>query len=171
MTSPKHKPAMRRLLILALLFVVTLRAESQADVYSERRKDLQGQFARAQKAIYQDPAKATEADITEMQKVNAAINALKVDFLGFEQARYLNWNRRSYWSYGRSDYWDSGPGARRILDKLATQLAKVKGMTAKEAGPFGRPDLNDSQKLLDAVREALSLDNELEQIVKNYLRR
>ena len=148
-----------------------MRAETPADVYSDRRKDLQGQFARAQKAIYQDPAKATEADIAEMVKVNAAINALKTDFLGFEQARYLNWNRRSYWSNGRSDYWDSGPGARRILDKLATQLAKVKGMTAKEAGPFGRPDLNDSQKLLDAVRESLSLDAELEQIVKNYLRR
>jgi len=162
---------MRRLLVLALLFAVTLRAESQADVYSERRKDLQGQFARAQKAIYHDPTKATEADITEMQKVNAAINALKTDFLGFEQARYHNWNRRSYWSYGRSDYWDSGPGARRILDKLATQLAKIKGMTAKETGPFGRPDLNDSQKLMDAIREALSLDGELEQIVRTYLRR
>ena len=171
MTSPKHKPAMRRLLILALLFAVTLRAETPADVYSDRRKDLQGQFARAQKAIYQDPAKATEADIAEMVKVNAAINALKTDFLGFEQARYLNWNRRSYWSNGRSDYWDSGPGARRILDKLATQLAKIKGMTAKETGPFGRPDLNDSQKLMDAVREALSLDAELEQIVRTYLRR
>jgi hypothetical protein len=57
------------------------------------------------------------------------------------------------------------------LDKLATQLAKVKGMTAKEAGPFGRPDLNDSQKLMDAIREALSLDGELEQIVRTYLRR
>jgi hypothetical protein len=162
---------MRRLLTLALLLAVTLRAETPADVYSDRRKDLQGQFARAQKAIYQDASKASEADIAEMVKVNAAINALKTDFLGFEQARYLNWNRRSYWSNGRSDYWDSGPGARRILDKLATQLAKVKGMTAKEAGPFGRPDLNDSQKLLDAVREALSLDNELEQIVRTYLRR
>ena len=78
---------MRRLLILALLLAVTLRAETPADVYSDRRKDLQGQFARAQKAIYQDPAKATEADIAEMVKVNAAINALKTDFLGFEQAR------------------------------------------------------------------------------------
>ena len=162
---------MPRFIILALLLAVTLRAETPADVYSDRRKDLQGEFARAQKVIYLDPAKATEADNAEMAKVNAAINALKTDFLGFEQARYLNWNRRSYWSNGRSDYWDSGPGARRILDKLATQLAKVKGMTAKEAGPFGRPDLNDSQKLLDAVREALSLDNELEQIVRTYLRR
>jgi hypothetical protein len=162
---------MPRLIILALLLAVTLRAETPADVYSDRRKDLQGQFARAQKAIYQDPAKATEADNAEMVKVNAAINALKGDFVSFEQARYHNWNSRSYWYNGKSNYWDSGPGARRILDKLATQLAKIKGMTAKEAGPFGRLDLNDTQKLLDAVREALSLDSELEQIVKNYLRK
>ena len=162
---------MPRLIILALFFAITLRAESPADVYSERRKDLQGQFARAQKGIYQDPAKASEADIAEMRKVNEAINSLKADFLGFEQARYLNWNRRSYWYSGKSDYWDSGPGARRVLDKLATQLAKVKGMAAKESGPFGRSDLNETQKLLDAVREALSLDAELEQIVRTYLRR
>jgi hypothetical protein len=171
MTSPKYKPAMRRLLILALLFTVTLQAETPADVYSDRRKDLQGQFARAQKAIYQDPTKATEADNAEMRKVNAAINVLKADFLSFEQARYFNWNNRSYWYRGKSNYWDSGPGARRILDNLAIQLAKIQAIKAKESGPIGRPDLNESQKLLDAVREALSLDAELEQIVKNYLRR
>lgn len=171
MASPRYKPVMPRLLTLVLLLAVTLRAESQADVYSDRRKDLQGQFSRAQKAIYQDPSKATEAATAEMQKANEAINTLKADFLSFEQARYDNWNRRSYWYYGRSDYWDSGPGARRIMDKLATQLAKIKGMKAKEAGPFGRPDLNDTQKLLDAVREALLLDGELELIVRTYLRR
>ena len=162
---------MPRLIILAMLFAATLRAETPADVYSERRKDLQGQFARAQKTIYPDPAKATEADTAEMQKVNAAINALRIDFIDFEGARYRNWYSKSYWSYGKSSYWESGPGARRILDKLSTQIAKVKALSIKETGPFGRPDLNDSQKLLDAIREALALDAELEQIVKTYLRR
>jgi hypothetical protein len=57
------------------------------------------------------------------------------------------------------------------LDKLSTQIAKVKSMTAKESGQIGRPDLNDSQKLLDAIREGLALDAELELIVKVYLRR
>jgi hypothetical protein len=162
---------MPRLIILALLFAATLCAETPADIYADRRKDLQGQFARAQKTIYPDPAKATEADTVEMQKVNAAINALRKDFIEFEDARYRNWYRKSYWYYGKSDYWESGPGARRILDKLSTQIAKMKAMTVKETGPFGRPDLNDSQKLLDAIREALALDAELEQIVKVYLRR
>lgn len=162
---------MPRLIFLALLFAAVLHAETPADVYADRRKDLQGQFARAQKNIYPDPAKATEADTKEMQKVNGAINALRQEFIDFEDARYRNWYRKSYWYNGRSDYWESGPGARRILDKLSTQIAKVKALSIKEAGPFGRPDLNDSQKLLDAMREALALDAELEQIVKTYLRR
>ncbi len=162
---------MPRLIILALLFTATLRAATPADVYSDRRKDLQGQFARAQKNIYPDPTKATEADTKEMEKVNVAINVLKNDLYEFEEARYRNWYSKSYWSYGKSNYWESGPGARRILDKLSTQITKVKALSIKEAGPYGRPDLNDSQKLLDAMREALALDAELEQIVKVYLRR
>lgn len=162
---------MPRLILLALLFTAILRAETPADVYSDRRKDLQGQFARAQKPIYPDPTKATEADIAEMQKVNSAINSLKREFIDFESSRYRNWYRKSYWYNGKSEYWESGPGARRILDKLSTQIAKVKSMTAKESGQIGRPDLNDSQKLLDAIREGLALDAELELIVKVYLRR
>jgi len=162
---------MPRLILIALLFTTILRAETPADVYSDRRKDLQGQFARAQKPIYPDPTKATEADITEMQKVNSAIISLRNDFIDFEAARYRNWYRKSYWYNGKSDYWESGPGARRILDKLSTQIAKVKSMSVKESGPIGRPDLNDSQKLLDAIREGLALDAELELIVKVYLRR
>lgn len=162
---------MPRRIMLALLFATTLCAGTPADVYSDRRKDLQGQFARAQKPIYPDPAKATEADVAEMQKVNAAINALAKDFVDFDDNRYRNWYRKSYWYNGKSDYWESGPGARRILDKLAMQIAKVKSMSAKESGPIGRPDLNESQKLLDAIREGLVLDAELEQIVKVYLRR
>jgi hypothetical protein len=162
---------MPRLILLALLFAAILRAETPADVYSDRRKDLQGQFARAQKPIYPDPTKATEADIAEMQKVNSAINSLKREFIDFESSRYRNWYRKSYWYNGKSEYWESGPGARRILDKLSTQIAKVKSMTAKESGQIGRPDLNDSQKLLDAIREGLALDAELELIVKVYLRR
>ena len=162
---------MLRFAILVLLFTSALRAESPADIYAERRKDLQGQFARAQKPIYPDPAKATEADTAEMQKVNVALNVLGRDFIGFEDARYHNWYRKSYWSYGRSDYWDSGPGARRILDKLSIQIAKIKALSANESGPYNRADLNNSQKLLDAIREALSLDAELEQIIKVYLRR
>jgi hypothetical protein len=158
---------MLRTLALLLLFSVAARAEGPADIYGDRRKDLQGKFSTAQKAIYPNPAKATEADIAEMQKVNAAISKLKDDYLEFEQGRYRNWYNRSYWR----NYWESGPGARRILDKLSVQLAKIKALPIKDAGPFGRPDLNDTQKLLDAIREALLLDAELSQIVRTYLNR
>jgi len=162
---------MPRFIILALFLTATLRADTRADAYTECRKDLQGQFARAQKPIYPDPAKATEAEVAEMQKVNTAINALAKDFVDFEDVRYRNWYSKSYWSYGKSNYWESGPGARRILDKLSTQILKVRSMIAKESGAIGRPDLNESQKLLDAIREGLALDAELEQIVKVYLKR
>lgn len=162
---------MARSILLTLLFSAVLHAQSAADLYSDRRKDLQGQFARAQKPIYPDPAKATEADLAEMVKVNEAINSLRKDFVDYEGSRYRNWYRKSYWYYGKSDYWEAGPGARRLLDKLSVQIAKVKSISAKEVGPFGRPDLNDSQKLLDAIREGISIDAELEQIVKVYLKR
>jgi hypothetical protein len=158
---------MLRTLLLTLLCAVTARAEGPADIYADRRKDLQGQFALAQKPIYPNPAKATEADFAAMAKVNAAISKLKEDYLDFEQRRYRNWYNRSYWR----NYWDSGPGARRILDKLSTQMEKIRALSVKDAGPYGRPDLNDSQKLLDAIREALLLDAELSQIVRTYLNR
>jgi hypothetical protein len=54
---------------------------------------------------------------------------------------------------------------------LSGQLEKIKVLNVKESGPYGRPDLNDSQKLLDAIREALLLDAELSQIVRTYLNR
>lgn len=158
---------MLRLLACILLFTVGARAEGPADIYSGRRVALQGQFSTAQKGIYPNPAKATEADIAAMAKVNVAIIKLKDDYLEFEQGRYRNWYNRSYWR----NYWESGPGARRILDKLSTQMEKIKALSVKEAGPYGRPDLNDSQKLLDAIREALLLDAELSQIVRTYLNR
>jgi hypothetical protein len=158
---------MLRALAFILLLTITARAEGPADIYADRRKDLQGQFSTAQKAIYPNPAKATEADIAEMQKVNAAIIKLKDEFLEFERVRYRNWYNRNYWR----NYWESGPGARRILDKLSGQLEKIKVLNVKESGPYGRPDLNDSQKLLDAIREALLLDAELSQIVRTYLNR
>ena len=162
---------MPRLFILTLLLAVSLRAESVADAFSDRRKDLQGQFSRAQAPIYPDPTKASEAAFAEMQKVNVTVNVLKTDFAAFEEARYRAWNTKSYWYYGNINYWDKGPGARYILEKLWTQIAKVKAMTAKESGPIARPDLNDSQKLLDAIREALVLDGDLEKIVRTNLRR
>jgi hypothetical protein len=162
---------MLRALLLILLFTVGVRAESPADIYVDRRRDLQGQFATAQKAIYLNPAKATEADFAAMAKVNASIIKLKDDFLEFELGRYRSWYNRGYWNYGKSNYWDSGPGARRVLDKLSVQLEKIKALPIKDAGPFGRSDLNDTQKLLDAIREALLLDAELHQMVRQYLRR
>jgi hypothetical protein len=158
---------MLRALLLILLFTVTARAENPADIYVDRRRDLQGQFSAAQKPIYPNPAKATEADFAAMAKVNASIIKLKEDYLDFEQGRYRTWYNRGYWG----NYWESGPGARRLLDKLSVQLEKIKALAVKEAGPFGRPDLNDSQKLLDAIREALLLDAELHHMVRQYLRR
>jgi hypothetical protein len=158
---------MLRALFLILLFTVGVRAESPADIYVDRRRDLQGQFATAQKAIYLNPAKATEADFVAMAKVNASIIKLKEDYLDFENSRYRIWYNRGYWG----NYWESGPSARRVLDKLSVQLEKIKALSVKAAGPFGRPDLNDSQKLLDAIREALLLDAELHQMVRQYLRR
>lgn len=162
---------MLRTLLLALLFTVTVRAENPADIYADRRRDLQGQFALAQRPIYPNPAKSTEADIAAMAKVNVSIIKLKDDYLEFESGRYRGWYNRGYWSYGKSNYWDSGPGARRVLDKLSVQLEKIKALPIKDAGPFGRPDLNDTQKVLDAIREALLLDAELHQMVRQYLRR
>jgi hypothetical protein len=158
---------MLRTLLLALLFAVTVRAESPADIYADRRRDLQGQFALAQRPIYPNPAKSTEADIAAMAKVNVSITKLKDDYLDFEKGRYRTWYNRGYWG----NYWESGPGARRVLEKLSVQLEKIKALPIKETGPFGRPDLNDTQKLLDAIREALLLDAELHQMVRQYLRR
>ena len=158
---------MFRALILSLLFTAVARAESPADVYVDRRKDLQGRFAVAQKAIYPDPATATVDAVAAMEKVNGAVNELKADYLEFERGRYRNWYNRSYWR----GYWESGPGARRILDKLSVQLDKINVLSVKQTGPYGRPDLNDTQKLLDAIREALLLDAELSHIVRTYLSR
>ena len=65
------------------------------------------------------------------------------------------WDSSSYWG----KYWSTS--TRFLVGKLKAQIAKVRGMQINGVAPFRREDINATQKMLDGIREGLSIDREI----------
>jgi len=183
--------------ISSILSTQTLLAQSgisdvETKVYIEERKALQSRFAVAQAKLdlkseaskaesralqggfgVEKSGSSAEAQLT-MEEVNKEIQKLADKTLAYEVARLGVWNNQSFWivrlqSGNTASYWSSGPSAKQAVERLNTQLSKIKTIKIVIAGPFKKPDLNESQKMLDAIRNALDLDIELTRMTKQYL--
>jgi hypothetical protein len=168
--------------LINLLFVCSsLSAQmSLSDVetkaYMEERKNLQGRFAVAQSKLAQKPEESSAEAQSKMEEVNKDLDKLAQKALSYETSRLATWNNEGFWyvtlKSGRTySYWNSGPSAKFVVQKFEDQLAKIKTLKVTTTGPFKKPDLNESQKMLDAIRGALDLDIELTRLAKQYLNR
>ena len=168
--------------LINLLFVCSsLSAQmSLSDVetkaYMEERKNLQSRFSVAQSKLAQKPEESSADAQSKMEEVNKDLNLLAQKALSYESGRLATWNNEGFWyvvlKSGRTySYWNSGPSAKFVVQKLEDQLAKIKTLKVTTTGPFKKPDLNESQKMLDAIRAAFELDIELTRMAKQYLNR
>ena len=169
-------------------------SDVETKAYIEERKALQSRFAVAQAKL----GLKSEASLAEsralqggssenklgssaeaqskMEEVNKDLEQLAQKVLSYESTRLYTWNNEGFWyvvmKSGRAySYWTLGPGAKFVVQKLADQLAKIKTLKITTTGPFKKSDLNESQKMLDAIRAALDLDIELTNMAKQYLNR
>ena len=183
--------------ISSILSTQTLLAQSgisdvETKVYIEERKVLQSRFAVAQAKLdlkseasiaesralqggfgVDKSGSSAEAQL-KMEEINKEIESLAQRVLAYELNRYAVWNSQGFWtvtlkSGKTTSYWSAGPSAKFVVQKLDDQIGKLKGMKVAIAGPFKKQDLNDSQKMLDAMRAALDLDIELTRMAKQYL--
>ena len=51
---------------------------------------------------------------------------------------------------------------KQTVDKLRAILDEINAAKLSAAPPFSKPDINSAQKLLNAVRNAIDLDKELQ---------
>ena len=173
-------------------------SDVETKVYMDERKALQSRFSVAQAKLdlkteaskvesiaiskeddrrfaLRKSESSSEAQIV-MEEVNKEIQKLADKTLAYEVSRLGVWNNQSFWtvrlqSGNTASYWSSGPSAKQAVEKLNIQLTKIKTIKIVIAGPFKKLDLNESQKMLDAIRNALDLDIELTRMTKQYLNR
>lgn len=133
--------------------------ESEYPLLVTKRMHLQSRFSVLHSKIYPDPSKAPDSAHQDLEKMIKEIVEFQEEYLTFESNRSAYWDNPSYWG----KLWDrSGNGsARFLLEKLKTQIAKVRGMQINGVAPFRREDLNATQKILDGIREGLSIDREI----------
>ena len=169
-------------------------SDAETKVYIEERKVLQSRFAVAQAKLglkseasiaetralqggsSEDKLRSSAEAQSKMEEVNKDLDQLAQKVLSYETSRLSTWNNEGFWyvvmKSGRTySYWNSGPSAKFVVQKLEDQLAKIKTLKLTSTGPFKKPDLNESQKMLDAIRGALDLDIELTRLAKQYLNR
>jgi len=133
--------------------------ESEYPLIVTKRNLLQSRFSVIQSKLYADPEKAPDSAHQDLEKLNKEVAEFQQAYLAFEENRSSFWSNPSYWG----KYWDrSGTGSARYLaEKLSAQIQKVRGMKLDGVAPFKREDLNATQKMLDAIREGLSIDHEI----------
>ena len=167
---------MTRFFALLLALTSTVVSAQSNGTLSDQRRNLQSQFSVCQSKLYAAPDKAPPEAHQAMEQFIAELMKFRDEALPYATARYQTWNNESYWYYvgtsgRRYSYWTSGPSARMAVDKLGVQLDKIRAAQLPAAGPYDRTHLNQTQQLLDGLRNALSLDAEIEQMVRQYLRR
>lgn len=174
----KHNKMRHATLFVLFSFIsaIGLRAEVESGLITEDRRLLQGRFAVVQAKIYPNPDLAPADAQLQMEEINKEIEKLAQRAISFETNRFSVWNSEKYWtvtlkSGKTTSYWSAGPSAKLALQKLDSQITKLKGLHVPVAGPFKRPDLNTSQQTLDAIRVTMELDVEITRMAKQYLNR
>jgi len=151
-------------------------SDVETKAYMEERKALQSRFAVAQSKLAQKPEESSAEAQSKMEEVNKDIDQLAQKALSYESGRLSTWKNEGFWTVSLKSgktysYWNSGPSAKFVVQKLEDQIAKIKTLKVTTTGPFKKPDLNESQKMLDAIRAVFELDVQLTQMAKQYLGR
>ena len=151
-------------------------SDVETRAYMDERKTLQSRFSVAQSKLAQKPEESSADAQSKMEEVAKDLDQLAQKTLSYESGRLATWNNQGFWmvtlkSGKVTSYWMSGPSAKFVVQKLEDQIAKIKTLKVTTTGPFKKPDLNESQKMLDAIRTALELDVQLTQMAKQYLNR
>jgi hypothetical protein len=129
------------------------------DSWQNDRMKLQSQFAVLQAKLTKDSAKIVDEDQREALAFFASLSQFKKDFSASQEKRFKYWNNEALWS---SKNWAKGECIKQTTDKLRTILDDINATKLSAAPPFSKPDLNAAQKLLNAVRNAVDLDKELQ---------
>jgi hypothetical protein len=111
-------------------------------VYGDIRMKMQGSFQKAQSPIYAKQDKASDAEQQEFASVCQGIEELR--------QRFATGSRRVL----RSGDMTVDVNNQAALDK---HLAFLRSAKVKTEAPFARPDINDAQKVVDALKAAMSL--------------
>ena len=129
--------------------------ESEYPLHVTKRMHLQSRFSVLQSKFSVDPSKIPDSAHQDMEKLIKEIVEFQEEYLRFEDQRNLFWDSSSYWG----KYWSTS--TRFLVGKLKAQIAKVRGLQINGVSPFRREDLNATQKMLDGIREGLSIDREI----------
>jgi len=129
------------------------------DFWQKNRMELQSKFSVLQAKLLKDPAKIVDEDQREALAFFTSLSQFKKDFSASEEKRFTYWNNEALWS---AKNWAKGECIKQTTDKMRTILDDISATKLSAAPPFSKPDINSAQKLLNAVRNAIDLDKELQ---------
>jgi hypothetical protein len=129
------------------------------DSWQKNRMELQSKFSVLQAKLSKDTTKIVDEDQREALAFFTALSQFKKDFLVSEEKRFTYWNNESLWL---PKNWAKGECIKQTVDKLRAILDEINAAKLSAAPPFSKPDINSAQKLLNAVRNAIDLDKELQ---------
>ena len=129
------------------------------DSWQKSRMELQSKFSVLQAKLSKNSTKIVDADQRESLAFFASLSQFKKDFSTSEEKRFTYWNNEGLWS---SKNWTKGECIKQTVDKLRVSLDEINAAKLSTSPPFSKPDINSAQKLLNAVRNAIDLDKELQ---------
>ena len=129
------------------------------DSWQKNRMELQSKFSVLQAKLSKDTTKIVDENQREALAFFASLSQFKKDFSALEEKRFKYWNNEALWS---PKNWTKGECIKQTVDKLRTILDEINATKLSAAPPFSKPDINSAQKLLNAIRNAIDLDKELQ---------
>lgn len=129
------------------------------DSSQKSRMELQSKFSVLQAKLSKDSNKIVDDNQREALAFFASLSQFKKDFSASQEKRFKYWNNEALWS---SKNWNKGECIKQIVDKMRASLDEINTTKLSAAPPFSKPDINAAQKLLNAVRNVIDLDKELQ---------
>jgi hypothetical protein len=129
------------------------------DSWQKSRMELQSKFSVLQAKLSKDSTKIVDDDQREALAFFTSLSQFKKDFSASQEKRFTYWNNEALWS---SKNWNKGECIKQTTDKMRTILDDINATKLSAAPPFSKPDINSAQKLLNAVRNVIDLDKELQ---------
>ena len=127
--------------------------------WPDNRMKLQSKFSVLQAKLLKDSAKIVDEDQREALAFFTSLTQFKKDFLAYQEKRFTYWNNEALWS---SKNWNKGECIKQTTDKMRAILDEVNTVKLSSAPPFSKEDINSAQKLLNAIRNILDLDKDLQ---------
>ena len=129
------------------------------DSWPDNRMKLQSKFSVLQTKLSKDPTKIVDEDQREALVFFTSLSQFKKDFSAYQEKRFTYWNNEALWL---SKNWTKGECIKQTTDKMRTILDEINTTKLSSAPPFTKADINAAQKLLNAVRNVLDLDKDLQ---------